>query len=280
MLMKRVLEAVYELRDTQQRLNALAGIVARLPEDGRSDVLARMLEIGMALPFAYQRARAVISTAPHLTPEHLGRAFEIAASIQEPHDRASALIALAQVQPPHSRAETIAEAWTQVGKIEDGYDRASALVAIAPLLPPALRPELEARIGMVVGSIMDDYDQASALCLLAPLLADTIPPREAAPLPSSDLLLAQAVFTALRISSQAERARCLEEIALTWAAQDAGRRFSLWREVAQQLKSLPLADVLLCLSALMPVIHVIAGDNQLLKVAHVLGIQQRKSDEP
>lgn len=280
MLLRRVLEAVYELRDAQQRLNALAVIVARIPPEERDSVLTHMLETGMKLPFAYQRARAVISVAPNLTAAHLDGAFAIANSIHEAHDRASALIALAHVQPPHSRSDTIAEAWTQVGKIEDGYDRASALVAIAPLLPAALRPELEARIGMVVGSIMDDYDQASALCLLAPLLTDTIPPREITPLPSADLLLAQAVFTALRISSQTERARCLAEIAPTWALQDESRRFSLWREATQQLKSLPLADVLLCLSVLMPVVRAIAGDDQLLKVAQVLGIQHRKSDEP
>jgi hypothetical protein len=41
-----------------------------------------------------------------------------------------------------------------------------------------------------------------------------------------------------------------------------------------------LADALLCLSALMPVIRAIADDAQMAKIAQILGVQGRKTDEP
>lgn len=276
-LLPRILDAAYELKDTQQRTNALSTIATRLQPSEQNIPVAHVLEAAAKLPFAYQRARAIISIAPCLTPELMPKAFELAHGITEPHDQASALIALVQRLPPSERVGVIQEAWELIAKIDDGYDRASALVAISPMLPSTLRPELEQHMGMVVGAIMDDYDQASAISLLAPLLTDAIPARESDSLPSTDLLVTQGVFTALSIPYQAARAAVLSESISLWLKLDDSRRYALWREATQRLKSLPLADVLLCLSVLMPVIRVVAGDQYLPKVAQVLGVQHEKT---
>lgn len=278
-LLPRILDTAYSLRDPHQRISALASIAARLDVTERTTPVTHLLETVDTLQFAYQRARALTSIVPCLTPDLLPRLVEQARAIHEPHDQASVLLAVAAAQPDDTRAPLVADAWALIAQIEDGYDAASALVSIAPLLPEAARPELEQRMGMVVGGIMDDYDQASAISLLAPLLTDVAPPREAEALPTPEILLTQAIHSALALPQHPARAALLADAVQCWQTLETARQYEVWREVVQRLKALPLADVLLCLSAFIPVISAFAGAHSLPKIAEVLGIQRAKTPE-
>lgn len=273
-LLERALDAAYLLKDPQQRLSTLASIMPRLSEAKQHEALHTMLECARQMPFEYKRGRALISIAPHLKPEAVDEALAIASGIQEPFDKASALIALVQNIAPENRPPLIAEAWQLVIKIEDGYDRASALAAIAPHLPDTLKQHLPQIVGMIIGSIMDEYDQASAISILAPLVVDQEKQGyNSDRLPEYPALVARGVQTALNIPYQTMRVELLKKGVALWLALDDDKCYRLWEDVALRLKSLPLADVLLCLGVLMPVLHRLAGDDGITKVTHILGVQ-------
>jgi hypothetical protein len=272
-LLGRALDAAYKLKDFQQRLNALNGIVPYLGDEQRREALHHMLESARQMPLDYKRARALVSIAPLLTPELVEEALVIVDGLEDPYDRVNAYIALAQKLPPDHRPTIVLKAWQLIKEIEDGYDRASALAAIAPFLPPAARKDIAQAAGMVIGSIMDEYDQASAITILASLLADT----ESVPistLPDYYLAIKEGIDAALNTPQQALRVQLLNEGAILWREiVDSEQRYRLWYETSLRLTRLPLADTLLCLGVLMPVIRTMAGDEGVYDIARILGVR-------
>lgn len=272
-LLKRALDAAYQLDDPQQRLNALSGMVPYLADEERIDALKHLLECANNMPLEYKRTRALVSIAPLLPADLLHESQALVDALDDPYDRVSAYIALAQNLSPEQRPGLIAKAWTRIKDIDDGYDHASALAAISPYLPPAARSDLARAAGMVIGSIMDEYDQASAISILAPLLAegDTT---AAVPAPDYYAALKDGFTAALSVPQQSLRVLALQEGIARWIdITDQDHSYQLWREVAHQLKMLPLPDVLTCLSILMPVIHTLAGDEGLESIAQILGVR-------
>ena len=87
--------------------------------------------------------------------------------------------------------------------------------------------------------------------------------------------LEKGIENAIMITDQLLRAEYIERGINMWVnnVNDKGRSFNLWRQLVWQLRSLPLADVLLCLSAIMPLIKDIAEPETLVNVAEVLGIR-------
>lgn len=272
-LLPRALETAQHLGNLQLRINTLTSMIPHLPEDRRQALIAALLADIRELRVEYKRARALIAIAPLMLSELLPTALDMAGAIDEPYDRVSALIALAQNAPPELRPTIVASVWTQIKGVEDGYDHASALAAIAPLLPEAAREDLARRAGMVIGAIMDEYDQASAIGILAPLFSAGRE-RAAAPLPSSLAALKEGLQIALRIPGQAARMRVFAQGVALWAdLPDAEQSFALWKDLAVDLAALPLADVLLSLRLLMKIIHSFAGDAALQEIARILGMR-------
>lgn len=274
-LLERALDLAYQIQDPQQRLNTLASLSTRAPEAAQQQALQMMLECAAAMPFEYRRARALVSITQHLTPDLIAPVLEMIDTLHDPFDKANSYIALAQNLPPEQRPQVMGKAWALLRKIEDGYDRASALIAITPFLPPPARPELRKMARSVIDSIQDEYDKASALSILVPLLTDDetdAPPPVA--LPTPDILLLHALKTALDIPNQAMRAQLLTECVPLWTRLDPQICYYLWRQYAQRLKTLPLADVLLSLSIIVPVIRVMGGDDALTKIRQLLSTQR------
>ncbi|MEL6151592.1 MAG: hypothetical protein AAFR56_18335, partial [Chloroflexota bacterium] len=170
-MVARALEIAQAMKDSQKQLTACMGLVERLPPPERDGLLGQMLATVRDIRYEYRQARALLGMAALLPPQMIPEAVDIAQTIDEPYDRLSALIALAQNSPPAKRPALVGEAWKLLKTVESGYDRASALATIAPLLPRAAEKDLTHAVGMAIGSIMDEYDQASAIILLAPLLA-------------------------------------------------------------------------------------------------------------
>jgi hypothetical protein len=217
----------------------------------------------------YKRSRALVMVAPLLPPDLLREALTIAMNIADPFDQVSACIPLAQNLPPTERPAVISKIWSLIKLIENGYDQASALAAIAPFLPPDQHGDLAQACVMVIGSIMDEYDQASAISILAPLLGGESTEHPQPALPSGYSTIREAFITALTVPQQALRAQLLAACTAAWSDSQE-RTYELWRDIAQRLTSLPLADVLLCLGALMPLIQILGGDEGMTEVVAVL----------
>ena len=260
-----------QISDQQQRFNALIGIIPRVSDDQRTGILAQMMGSARHIPIAYKRARAIVALAPHLTQDLITDALKIADSLDDPFDRVSAYIALAQNLPPAKRPEVIAQAWKLIAQIDDGYDRSSALSSVVPFLPPTADEDLAKRANEVIQSIEDEYDRASAITILAPLLAK----RQDSPEAPLDYLsvVKKGIFAALEIPPQSLRVRQVAESCPLWTPLDAVARYSLWCEVARRMTTLPLPDVLLCLGALTPVLGGLGGEEQLGDIARILGMR-------
>jgi len=271
-LLTRALEAVYQIEDPQQRLNALLGIVPKLTGVERIDALLHLLDCVRAMPFAYKQARALVSVAPHLTPELMSTALELADRLDDPFDQANAYVALAQNLAPKERPQVISKAWSRIKRIDDGYDRASVLAAIAPYLPPSATRDLAQAASSVIGSIMDEYDQASTISILAPLLSGG-ERGSAAALPDYDTVVKEALSYVMEVPQQQTRIILLTESVPLWEEMTEEARYHLWGEVAQRMATLPLADVLLCLGALIRVLRVLGGEKALLEIAQILGVR-------
>jgi hypothetical protein len=128
---------------------------------------------------------------------------------------------------------------------------------------------------MIIGSIMDEYDQASAITLLAPLLAveDQTSPVPSS-LPDRYAPLENGLLAAFHIPQQSLSIQLLAEGAVMWSEMsDPERSYRVWQEVAQRLSRLPLADTLLCLGALVPVIRKLGGNEVLATIAQLLEIR-------
>lgn len=270
-LLKRALESAYEISDLQQRLSALTGLVPYAEGEDKEQALGHLLESARALPFEYKRARALVSAAPLLSPALLQEAVAIADNLEDPYDRITAYIAIVQHLPPEERPDIVARAWALTNEVDDGYDQASALAAIAPFVPEALQGDLARMAGMIIGGIMDEYDQASAITILAPMLADSeVGP--GTPMLDAYHALEDGLETAINIPQQSLRAQLLQDGVNRWVElADRNQQYALWRQVAKRLATLPLADVLLCLGILFPVIELMAGEESLQDIAHILG---------
>ncbi len=274
-LLLRALDIATQLRNPPQRLIALSGITPYLQTPLRLKVFRALLVTIHAVNLEYKRARALADIAPLLPAELIPPALTIARGIMEPFDRVIASTALIQYVSVEQRRKLIAECWQLIKKIDNGYDAASALAAIAPLLPPSAANDLAQATGMMIGSIMDDYDQASAITLVAPILATHLQNNApASDLPDRYAALESGIRATLRVSQQLLRVQLLTEGAHLWSENsDLDRSYRFWREVLQKLAELPYADMLLCLGALVPVIHSLGGSDAVRTVVELLDVR-------
>ncbi|MEQ8672820.1 MAG: hypothetical protein RLP44_26395 [Aggregatilineales bacterium] len=271
-LLSRALDATNQINDPQLRLNALIGIAPNLTGEAHDNALTVMLKSIRDMPFDYKRTRALVSIAPHLSGAMLQEATEIAELLEDPFDRTTAFIALAQSYSPETRPRLILQAWALIKEIDDGYDQASALSSIATYLPEGRKYDLARTAVSVIGSIMDEYDQASAITILASLLA-TGERKANSSLPSYYGSVREAILSAVQIRQQHWRVRLLIESLPAWIELKPEQQYTLWTEVSWQMSGLPLADVLLCLGTLTPILREMGGEKCLKEIAQILGVR-------
>jgi len=271
-LLDRALDAAYQIPDVQMRINALTGIVPRVPVEQREPAQRKMLESAQHMPFGYKRARAIVSVAPHLTPELILEALKLADELDDAFDRVSAYVALAQNMPPKQRPQIIDRAWQILRDIEDGYDRSSALAAVAPFMPDDMRDVVARAASSVVRSITDEYDQASAITILAPVLAQGEALTTEIRLDRTGVLRT-LLKAALATPQQAQRVTLMRQACAVWVQLDDEGRYALWQDHAVSIARLPLADTLYCLGALYPLIKTLVPEADLKNIAYILGLR-------
>lgn len=274
-LLHQALDIALEIENPNQRMNAIIGIMPSLVEDRRTEQARdALLECTTHMGLEFKKARALVTIVPHLSQEMHGAIIEQADGFFDAFNKVSVYLAVAQNSPPEERPALIGKAWTRLPYIEDGYDRASMIAALAPFLPDRAQKDLARAIELAIDLIEDGYDKASAIRILTPLLSDSGGNTNFIP-PDMNTALEKGIETAMTISNQGLRAEYLKQGITLWVnnVRDDERTFNLWRKLVWQLRSLPLADVLLCLASLMPLIKDISEPDGMLKVAEVLGIR-------
>jgi hypothetical protein len=271
-LLSRALETAYQLANPEQRFIALIGIAPHLPQRESEAVFTTLLSTVNELTFEYKRARSLIDLVALLPDNLLQEALEIARAIIEPFDRVSVFINLVKRLPAEIHHRIIAESWHLIKMIDNGYDGASALSAIAPLLPTSAAPHVAQAAGAIIKSITDEYDQTSAIAILAPLLdVEGQSPSVPSSLPDRYAPLEKGILAAFHIPQQSLSIQLLAQGAEIWAeVNDDARSYRLWQEVAQRLTHLPLADTLLYLGVLVPVIRKLGGNEAVTNIAQLL----------
>lgn len=269
-LLRRAIDLADDIDNPEQQFHALTGIIKRLKGGAHQQVLERMLDCTQSMPVAYKQTRALVSIASHLTPETIDAALEIAHTLDDPFDRASAYIVLAQTASPDVQGHLVNDAWELIQQIEDGYDRASAVSAIAPLIPDDKKNALADVATQVIEAINDEYDQASAISILAPLLIGGESAEMSHDLPTYAEAVKQAILSAFDIPEQGWRVALFSSCVDLWAQLNVGASYELWKVVAWRMTTLPLADTLLCLGAVTPIIRNLCNDTQLKKIAQLL----------
>ncbi len=270
-LLPPALEGAFQFAAPNPRMIALSGLAPGLQGDARHDALAHLLASAREIQLEYKRARALVSIAPLLPVDLLHEVQVAAESLVDPFDRVIVYIAVAQNLPPDQRPPVIAHAWTLIQRIEAGYDAASAITAIAPFLPESARADLAQTASSVIATIRDEYDRASAISILVPLLLTDDQPEPEHVLPDSYLALEEGLSAALDVPYQRVRTHLLEEAAAIWAEDGYFEpSYRLWQTVALRLAELPFADSLLCIGALLPVLRILAGDDEIADIARSL----------
>jgi hypothetical protein len=139
--------------------------------------LAHAARLADAIEDPYQRARAVLALTPHLDcalrGPRLALVADLAARIEEPGRRVGVLLDLAdQLTDPAARAGCRAEAVTLVGAIADPFAQVRALTRIGARLPGSQRDLVLGHAADLARCIVDPYQQVEALIGLAPLVGD------------------------------------------------------------------------------------------------------------
>ena len=271
-LVPRALDIAYQIRDFQQRLNALVGIAPRLSKSRRPDVLKQMLVCVEQIPFEYKQARALVSIAPHLQDEYLNEALHIADTFDDPLDRVNGILALMPKLDETTQKTYIAKTRTLIHQIEDGYDRASAIATLFPFVAETDRELLAFESVAILRQIEDEYDRASAITILAPILEHGKRTAYSGQYDSQGILT-ETLSLILSLPTQTQRAHLLATSCEAWVNQDPQTRYQIWTDFAPKLAELHLADVLLSISALIPLIYSFGGDKLLREVAYLLEVR-------
>jgi hypothetical protein len=267
--MPRVLEASTQFKLPHLRMTVLTAFMPMLEPAERHATLVRLLESASEIQLEYKRARALVSLAPLLPPDLLLEVQAVADQMSDPYDRVTVSIAVAQNLPPEQRPSIIANAWTLIKQIDVGYDSASAIAAIAPYLPVTAYSDLIQTANGIIAAIRDEYDRASAIGILVPLLLTDDKVEAPSVLPDSYLAFEEGIAVALSVTQQSLRAQLLAESTSFWIQVGYyDQSYRLWRSIAPRLAALPLADALLCLAALLPVMRALAGEENLADIAH------------
>lgn len=272
-LFEEALNMARAIRKPQLCLNALLGFLPQLDSNQRATIVEEMLDCVQRIRLPYKRAQALIGLAAYLSAEQLREALMIVEGITKALDQINVYVCLAEQLPFEQRAPLLDKALIRLKRITDAYERASAMVVMMPYLEEDVRVKLRMEVYQMIERTGDAYDKANTIALLAPLLeGETL--ESGSQFPDVLTAIEKGFERALQVPWQATRADLLQTGALLWVQfSDVEASYGLWKFIAPRLISLPLADVLLCLEAIRPILQQIAGKDYSKAVAYILGIR-------
>lgn len=276
--LQEALDTAYAIDDTASRINALLGLVAYIDGPAWREIVSHVMESMTQMPYSFRQAQVIANLAPYLPTDMIPKAGREADKLEDAYDQFTAYAALVQNLDADAREPLVARAWGLINAIDDGYDRGNALLLIAPYLTEDQQPALARRALNVIRAVREPYDRASTISLLAPLLVYGESVATTPALRQVDLL--QSALEALvAVPGQVARQHHMRQFVPLWEALPSESRYKLWQSLGWQLTRLPLADVLLLLGEISPVLAsfgIATGeeDRQIIKeIAHVLGLR-------
>jgi hypothetical protein len=156
------LTAVDSIRGRRRQVGALIRLVPHAPISQRSEILGNALNMVTKITYNDTYVRALARLSPELPTHDLSETFTLITAVADEFVRADALADLA----PRLSREQLAEALDITRDVNDDNARASALAALAPHLPnEQLTQALD-----IAREVNDDNARARALTSLAPHL--------------------------------------------------------------------------------------------------------------
>lgn len=267
------LEIAREIPNPQTYLNAVLGFLPYVSPDEQRELVNELLDCVNNIRLPYKRAQAIIHLAPYLAVHQVLQALNMAESITEANDQISVYVSLAQQMPANERSLILDKALIRLKRITDGYDRANAMIGIMPFLEAEQRSELQAELCETIERANDAYEKASTIALLAPLL-EGISLDARTELPDLFLAIQKGFERAIQVQEQKARADLFFQGANLWVQYaNAETSYALWKSLAPRLVSLPLADVLLCLESIRPILQQFAGEQYTKTIAYIFGMR-------
>jgi len=232
-----------------------------------------LLDCLQQIRLPYKRAQALIHLADYLKPPQLLQALHMAESITDAVDQINVYVSLAEQMPANEREILLDKALIRLKRITDGYERANAMINLMPHLELEKRRDLQTEVYETIQRASDAYEKAGTIALLVPILeGETLD--SASQLPDVLTMLQKAFERVINITGQETRADLLHEGALLWVQySDAEISYTLWKSLAQRFVSLPLADVLLCLEAIRPILQQFSREDYTKAIAYILGMR-------
>ncbi len=218
-------------------LRLLCDLAPHLPPD----LLDKAFDLAQTVQDAYQRASALTDLAPHLPPHLLDKAFALAQTIEYEGNRPRVLMDVALHLPEPVRQDALLKALSAAQNMEDESDRATALTDLVPHLPEPVRQDAVWQAFTAAQTIEDEYSRASALMNLAPHL----PPH----------LLDKTFDLAQSIQDEDQRAKVLTGLSLLPHLPEPVRQDALRKALsaAQTMESdYPRASILTDLAPHLP----------------------------
>lgn len=306
-LLSRAVAAGLEIEPAFVRRNALVALAPYIGPLGPlpAVTLPRLLSAVDSLNAGDMRTLVLAELAPYLSHQQRRRAMYQSMAIRDNKLRAQALIHLARYLPEPLRGKAIPQALAAASSVQGEDQRASLLIQLTPLLPPSLLPQA---LTQARGLEMPDERARVLIGLmprLAPALQEQVLKESVAaaqdienpldcgwmfvrlmphlPLQWRSELLPQALAAVLRIETDDERQRVLEELDSEQLATvdivDKGARkrvlaalarhlarlppaalYSLWSKTLHELKTHTRRDLLADLGAFAPVITALGGE--------------------
>ena len=178
--LRKALVPIKAMRHEGDRLNALEHLVHKLLPD--VEVPPETLAITKALPSGISRVKALTVLAPHLAPDLLLEALDIARAFRKPNGEyclALSLTAIAPQLPEPLREEATLEALAAADSLpseifRDDVYRSNALIAVADILPEALRADVLQKALESASAIEEEWCRAMNFARLAPKLPETL----------------------------------------------------------------------------------------------------------
>jgi len=228
-----------EIEKDLDKLAALAGIIPRLPELQRANVLNNCLEIIFAVQTGHEQIQALAPLMPYLPEQIKAEIMKAVWQVIGAMGDVSMQVKSLALMSPYLQKEMVHAAIELVRKIKDAYWRDTGLAALAPRLAK-LGNSQQALIE--IRAIETEVFQVTALGYLAPYLDKQLLP-EALQMASairSDYVVRQDETyspNAHTISSVVCRAQAaaLEYLALYTTPQFKTDLHRIWRELLHQL---------------------------------------------
>ncbi len=157
--------------DPDQRVDVLAALLPHVPPHRTRSIAQEAIGVVDSIEEEFWRAEAIAKLAPKAPPILRDALVTIAAEIDRPAWRASALIALLPHVSGEARPNVVARAVRAAGRIREARPCASALLSLVPYLPEPRPPALIRRALAAASEIEDEYWRADALLTVSSWLS-------------------------------------------------------------------------------------------------------------